>query len=397
LPALIFAGFLLMAGAVQAQAPRENAQPPTLPPLSQADTVRSPEVQADGRVTFRVYAPAATTVLVRAGGVEANPGATQDDVDNALKDVPMAKGDDGVWSVALGPFHPGVYAYSFLVDGVPATDPRNPDASEDLNQVVSLYEIPGAPFMDYKTDVPHGAIASVWYPSSVTGGLRRMHVYTPPGYTCKEKLPVLYLLHGAEESDDDWPTQGRAGAILDNLIAEKKAVPMIVVMPAGHVNRNFQMSKGPSALLNDSFPDDLVKVVIPYIDQHYATLSDREHRAIAGLSMGGFQTMAIAFEHPELFDYVGIFSMGWFPEWRTDKGVALKELNSYKAYGKPFKLVWVDAGKLDVALDISNASVELMRTYGITPEVHESEGFHAWNNWRDYLHAFAPLLFRLIV
>jgi enterochelin esterase family protein len=229
--------------------------------------------------------------------------------------------------------------------------------------------------MEYRMDVPHGAIAAVWYPSSVTGTLRRMHVYTPPGYTGKQKLPVLYLFHGAGGSDDDWATKGRAGAILDNLIAEKKAVPMIVVMTAGHVSRDFQMSRGPAALLNDS-------------------LADREHRAIAGFSMGGIQTMTIAFEHPELFDYVGIFSSGWFPEWRNSNGPALKELDSYKAYGKPFKLVWVDAGKLDLALANSNASVELMRSYGIAPEVYESEGFHFFYNWRDYLHTFAQRLFQ---
>jgi enterochelin esterase family protein len=153
------------------------------------------------------------------------------------------------------------------------------------------------------------------------------------------------------------------------------------------------MSLGPAALLNDPFDDDVAKVVIPYIDQHFATLADREHRAIAGLSMGGIQTMAIAFDNPQLFDYVGVFSSGWFPEWR--KGLAQKELDNYKAYGKPFKLVWVDAGKLDIALENSNASVELMRSYGITPEVHQSEGFHAYNNWRDYLRDFAPLLFQV--
>lgn len=386
---LIFIGALLITGAVWAQAPA-----PTMAAPSPANSVHSPEVQADGHVTFRIYAPDAATVLIQAEGTEANPGATQADVSKAMKGTPMVKGDDGVWSATAGPFQPGVYGYNFLVDGVPTTDPRNPFATEALTRVQSLYEVPGAPFMEYRMDVPHGAIAAVWYPSSVTGSLRRMHVYTPPGYTGKQKLPVLYLFHGAGGSDDDWATKGRAGAILDNLIAEKKAVPMIVVMTAGHVSRDFQMSRGPAALLNDSFADDVVKVVIPYIDQHYATLADREHRAIAGFSMGGFQTMTIAFDHPELFDYVGIFSSGWFPEWRNSNGPALKELGSYKAYGKPFKLVWVDAGKLDIALANSNASVELMRSYGIAPEVYESEGFHFFNNWRDYLHTFAQRLFQ---
>jgi enterochelin esterase family protein len=394
MPGLIFAGALLMANAVWAQAPAKPTMAPSFSPFGPGDSVRSPEAQADGHVTFRVYAPEATKVLVQAGGTEATPGATMDDVINAMKGVPMVKGADGVWSVTLGPFQPGVYGYGFLIDGVLTTDPRNPLSCESLNRVLSIYEIPGAPFMEYKMDVPHGAIASVWYPSTTTGGLRRMHVYTPPGYTGKERLPVLYLLHGAEGTDEDWPIQGRAGAILDNLIAANAAVPMIVVMPAGHVNRNFQISLGPAALLHDSFGLDLVNSVIPYIDQHYATIDDREHRAIAGLSMGGLQTLSIALEHPELFDYVGIFSSGWFPEMRQDDGTAQKDLAVYKAYGKPYKLFWVDAGKHDIALDNSNASVELIRKYGIVPEVHLSEGFHAWNNWRDYLHTFAPRLFQ---
>jgi len=384
---LIFAGLLLMTGVVRAQAPA-----PAGPPPNPANSVHSPEVLADGHVTFRIYAPSATTVLVQAEGTEALPGATQADVSKAQKGDPMVKGDDGVWSVTLGPYQPGVFGYNFLVDGVPTTDSRNPYATEALNGMQSLYEIPGAPFMEYKMDVPHGAMSLVWYPSSVTGTLRRMHVYTPPGYTGKEKLPVLYLFHGAGGSDDDWATKGRAGAILDNLIAEKKAVPMIVVMTAGHVNRDFQMSRGPSSLLDDKFDDDIVKVVIPYIDAHYATLTDRGHRAIAGFSMGGFQAITIAFAHPELFDYLGIFSSGWFEPMR--KGIAQKELETYKASGKPFKLIWVNAGKLDLALANSQASVELMRSSGLTPEVHESEGFHFFNNWRDYLHDFAPRLFQ---
>jgi enterochelin esterase-like enzyme len=384
---LILAGLLLTSAVLRAQ-----TTAPPVPPPNPANSVHSPEVQADGHVTFRIFAPGAGSVLINAEGTEANPGATQADVAKAQKGAAMVKGGDGVWSATVGPFQPGVYGYNFLVDGVPATDPRNPFETESLNGVQSLYEIPGAPFMEYRMDVPHGAVATVWYPSSVSGTLRRMHIYTPPNYTGKEKLPVLYLFHGAGGSDDEWSKKGRAGAILDNLIAEKKAVPMIVVMTAGHINRNFQMSMGPAALLNDPFDDDVVKSVIPYIDAHYATLTDREHRAIAGLSMGGFQAITIALEHPDLFDYLGVFSSGWFENMR--KGIAQKELENYKAYGKPFKLVWVNAGKQDVALTNSNASVELMRSYGIAPEVHLSEGFHFYNNWRDYLHEFAPRLFQ---
>jgi enterochelin esterase-like enzyme len=385
LAGLLVAGALLTAGAARAQAPAAQRPKP-------APNFHSPEPQADGHVVFRLYAPAATAVIVQAEGPEATPGATEQSVAQAMKGVSMTKDADGVWTGTAGPFQPGAYGYSFVVDGVAMTDPRNPDVESTLNGVQSLYEIPGAAFMEYQAGVPHGAIAKVWYFSPVTKQLRRMQVYTPPSYTGREKLPVLYLFHGAGGNDDDWPTKGRAGAILDNLIAEHKAVPMIVVMPSGHVSRNFQMSGGPASLLNDAFDEDVVKGIVPYIDQHYATLADREHRAIAGLSMGGLQAITTALANPGVFDTLGVFSSGWFPEMR--KGIAQKELADYKAQGRPFKLVWVNAGKLDVALVNSHATVELMRSYGIQPQVHESEGFHAFNNWRDYLHEFAPLLFQ---
>jgi enterochelin esterase family protein len=219
-----------------------------------------------------------------------------------------------------------------------------------------------------------------------------MHIYTPPGYEAGSKqYPVLYLLHGGGDSDNSWPTVGRAGAIVDNLIAANKCEPMIIVMPAGHVSRTMNFGAGLNRMGHDEFNEDLTGSIVSYVDQHYRTLTDRRHRAIAGLSMGGLQALTISISRSDLFAYVGIFSSGWFSQMRDD--VEKNELAAYKATGKPFELYWINAGKLDIARANSDATVELLKKYEIKPESHTSEGFHAWNNWRDYLAAFAPRLF----
>lgn len=357
------------------------------------DTLRSPEVDAQGRVTFRLFAPQAQQVKLQAEGRDATPGITPEQLKSESERSTMTKGPDGVWSMQIGPIQPGVYRYTFLVDGVQATDPRNPLSSESLNSVRSMYEVPGAPFLEYRADVPHGAIASVWYQSAAVGGLRRMHVYTPPGYEHDNRnYPVLYLLHGGGDTDDSWPTVGRAGAILDNLIAGHKAEPMIVVMPAGHISRDFQLRIGQNTMGHDKFNEDLTGSVISYIDKNYRTVADRDHRALAGLSMGGLQTLAISLSRSDLFSYVGVFSSGWFPEMREHEEQT--DLAHYKTSGQPFKLYWVGVGKFDIANANSAATASLLRKYGLTPTTKETGGYHAWTNWRDYLHEFAAEIFR---
>lgn len=380
---------------------QQSSSPPAVPPRTPAfqmpaptpnDTLKSVEVQPDRRVRFRIWAPSASDIKLHAEGPEATPNVTPEELHKNMSGVPMIKGEQGIWDAVIGPIEPGVYRYTFTVDGVSTTDPRNPLTSQSLTHSSSLYEVPGADFVEYKSGVPHGAISTVYYDSPVTGNQRRMHIYTPPGYEAgNTRLPVLYLLHGGGDSDDSWGTVGRAGAILDNLIAGGKAVPMIIVMPAGHISPEFRLTPG-FRMGHDAFNDDLIKVVIPYVDAHYRTTADREHRAIAGLSMGGVQALNIALTNSAEFAYVGIFSSGWFPD-------ALKEeedtdVAQYRASGKPFDLFWVDAGKYDIALQNSHATVAVLKQTGIDVEEHESSGFHAWNNWRDYLNIFAPLLFR---
>lgn len=363
-----------------------------MPAPTPNDTLKSVEVQPDRHVRFRLWAPSATEVKLQAEGPEATPEITPQEAYKYMGGVPLVKGDQGVWEVVIGPIEPGVYRYTFTVDGVSTTDPRNPLTAQSLTHSSSLYEVPGADFMEYKAGVPHGAIASVFYDSSATGSQRRMHIYTPPGYEAgSARLPVLYLLHGGGDSDDGWSSVGRAGAILDNLIAAGKAVPMIIVMPAGHISTDFHLSPG-FRMGHDAFNDDLVKVVLPYIDAHYRTVADREHRAIAGLSMGGSQTLTVALPDSSDFAYVGVFSSGWFAN--TIKEEEDTDVAQHRTSGKPFRLFWVDAGKYDIALQNSQATVAVLKNAGINVDDHASGGFHAWNNWRDYLNLFAKLLFK---
>jgi enterochelin esterase-like enzyme len=390
----VSASLLAQAPQGEASKPQSQQQPPAfrMPPPTPNDTLASPEVSADGHVTFRLYAPDATTVKVQTEGPESVPGATQKDVMAGYAGVLMVKGADGVWTAQVGPFPGGVYRYNFVVDGVSTTDPRNPLSSESLNQVKSMYEVPGADFLEYKKDVPHGAMASIYYWSTATNSMRRMHVYTPPGYEkYGAKYPVLYLLHGGGDSDDAWPTVGRAGAILDNLIAAGKATPMIVVMPAGHVSRTFRLTN-PAAMGHDQFNEDLTGTVVPYVEAHYRTVADRDHRAVAGLSMGGLQALTASLTHSDLFAYAGIFSSGWFPTAMQNEEQTT--LAKYKQSGEPFKLFWMGVGKQDIALANARASRDIIEKSGIKMVYSESEGFHAWNNWRDYLAIFAPQLFK---
>src|SRR5216117_2039820 len=241
--------------------------------------VVSPEASADRRVTFRILAPKAQEVRLSGSDIPGNGQGAE-----------MAQGTNGVWEATLGPIDPGTYRYNFNVDGVSVIDPRSPAISESNNNVWSLVHVPGSDFMDTK-DVPHGAVSAVTYYSKALGRFRRMHIYTPPGYESGQgEFPVFYLLHGAGDCDDSWTSVGRAGFILDNLIAAKRARPMIIVMPAGHTRPT---GRGPlpgiaqpgstSASPPDEFIQDFMTDIMPYVEKHYRVLAGRENRAIAGL------------------------------------------------------------------------------------------------------------------
>ncbi len=238
-----------------------------------------------------------------------------------------------------------------------------------------------------------------------------MHVYTPPGYEAdNSKYPVFYLLHGAGDSDDSWTSVGRANFILDNLIAAKKAVPMIVVMPAGHTTREMPRPASPGATMRDEFAEDFVHDIMPYVEKNYRVLTDRAHTAIAGLSMGGGQTLNISMSHLDQFAYIGVFSAGVFsrgprrPTTAGDTGpkptVPAEWIEQHatdldNAGLKPgLKLLWFSTGGEDRLLPVSEATVAMLKEHGFTPVFRESGGGHTWLNWRDYLDEFAPQLFR---
>jgi enterochelin esterase-like enzyme len=373
------------------------AERPRLP-MPQGPRVTSPEVAADGRVTFRILAPKA--LAVRLLGDIPSEGPTvpmQPPTGRAL-----AQGQEGVWDVTVGPLAPGSYRYHFNVDGVSVIDPRNPSTSESNDNTWSLVHVPGADFMDTK-QVPHGPVAAVTYYSTALKRFRRMHVYTPPGYeTSTERYPVFYLLHGAMDCDDSWWTVGRAGFILDNLIAAGKAKPMIVVMPAGHTGP-FSFNPGAPRPPVDEFSADFKGDVVPHVERTYRALTDRKDRAIAGLSMGGAQTLGIATSDLARYAYVGVYSSGIFgitggAAFPTTPGPSFEEQHA-TALDDPklkegLKLVWFATGKDDFLIETSRATVAMLKKHGFDVVYRESAGAHTWTNWREYLNEFAPLLFR---
>jgi enterochelin esterase-like enzyme len=352
------------------------------------------EVSADRHVTFRLLAPNAQKVRVNAGDVPGTGGG-----------VVLAKGTNDVWEGTIGPVQPGEFRYNFNVDGVSVVAPRNPGTaetsttSESNDAIWSLFSVPGSDLMDTR-EVPHGAVETVTYFSKALNRFRRMHVYTPPGYEVgSDRYPIFYLLHGAGDSDDAWSTVGRAGFILDNLIADGKAVPMVVVMPAGHTSARF--GRGPGATNappRDEFQEDFLGDIMPYAESHYRVLTDEPHRAIAGLSMGGGQTLNAAFATLDKFAYIGVFSSGAGIGGGGRGGSSWEERHKdvldNAELKKGIKLIWMSTGKDDGLIKSSRATVEILKNHGFDPVFIESSGAHTWINWRDYLGVFAPQLFR---
>jgi enterochelin esterase-like enzyme len=316
----------------------------------------------------------------------------------------MKKGDNGVWEATVGPVPAGAYRYNFQVDGVTVIDPRNPATSESNANTWSLVVVPGSETFDLR-DVPHGAVAKVPYYSSTLKKFRRMHVYTPPGYDKGQgEYPVFYLLHGAGDSDESWTSVGRAGVILDNLIASGKAKPMIVVMPAGHTGRfGFGGGGGNSFQKQmDEFAEDFSKDVRPYVEKNYRVKADRSNRAIAGLSMGGAQTLNVAFDKLPDYGYMGVYSSGVLgiaggfggaapnTQWEDAHKASLDDADLKNG----LKLVWFGCGKEDFLVQTSKATVEMLKKHKFDVTEKETEGGHTWLNWRDYLAEFAPKLFQ---
>jgi enterochelin esterase-like enzyme len=354
-----------------------------------APQAASPEVSADRSVAFRILAPKATSVKLTAGDIPGN-GQGKD----------MTKGTNDVWEVTLDAVQPGSYRYNFNVDGVPVIDPRNPKTSESNANTWSLVHVPGADWQDIQ-NVPHGAVAEVSYWSSTLKRFRRLHVYTPPGYESGEgKFPIFYLLHGASDSDNSWSTVGRAGFVLDNLIAAGKAKPMVVVMPHGHTGP-FRMG-GPRPAV-DEFIQEFTDDIMPFVEKRYRVQADRQHRAMAGLSMGGGQTLNIGIPNLDKFSYLGVYSSGVFgivprPNAPAPQGPSFEErhgaiLDDAKLK-EGLKLFWFATGKDDFLLETSRATVAMFKKHNFNVTYKETEGAHTWLVWREYLNEFAPQLFQ---
>jgi enterochelin esterase-like enzyme len=378
----ILALLLLTSGIAGARA--DDSTPAT----SNVPRAEYPRVHPDGRVSFRLRAPDAKSVKVQPGGA-----------DNGLGKGPydMAKSDDGIWTVTTPPAVPGFHYYWLVVDGVAVNDPGS-ETFFGYGKPTSGVEVPepGADYYDAK-DVLHGEVRSLWYRSKVTGALRRAMVYTPPGYDAdsSKRYPVLYLQHGAGEDERGWTTQGRANFILDNLIAAGKAVPMIVVMDNGYAAKAGAAPApaqggrpGPPRFDFRVFEELLLVELIPKVDATYRTISDREHRALAGLSMGAMQTLQIAPSHPDTFAYIGAFSPPPFGNFDAKTA-------ANGAYNAKVRLLWLGAGTGETAfLGGVRKMHESLDGAGIRHVVFESSGTaHEWQTWRRSLHDFAPRLF----
>jgi enterochelin esterase family protein len=337
----------------------------------------SPEVHADRTVTFRIQAP-------RAGEVTFNG-------DWIVNDKPkLAKGDKGIWSVTLGPLAPGLFIYSFNVDGVAMPDPLNPDIKLRARSAGSIVVVPGeAPGFADARDVPHGTVEINWHRSAALGQMRQLWVYLPPGYAKDRRTyPILYLLHGRNGTAADWTQAGLVNFLMDNLIADKRAVPMIVVMPWLHA-LSFD---APPIESNDALARYLLEDVIPLVEGKYRVTRDRAHRALAGLSMGGAATLTTGLNHPELFSHLVAFSTGG-PAAEIEKRI-LPALEHGAALDKQLKLFWMGCGKQDSVIGMNEALAKTITDHGVKVSFHATEGVHNWALWRAYLDETAPLLFR---
>ena len=400
-----------------------SAQPPAQPPGGrqgggrggpQGPQVVSPEVNADRTITVRVYAPKATEINVTG------------EILNGSQPKAMTKAEDGIWSATLGPLPPDIYTYAFNIDGVNTPDPRNPwlklVAGTGLTTQV---EVPGDGLQYYDSKpVPHGLLQIVTYESKATGATRQAYVYTPPDYNrTTTKYPVLYLLHGGGDLDPGWSMTGRAHIIIDNLIAEKKARPMIVVMPlargggslglgpsgmspgiaaAGNVAPGAGRGAGapggagaPQAPVGPAqmqpFAQDFVGDLLPTIEKTFRASPRPEDRAIGGLSAGGAATINTSFSRPDLFRYIIIMSAGG---GQNLEQLYPKFFGNNAAAAKQMKLIWLAAGDEDFALNGTKGIDETLTKNGIKHSFKTTPGRHEWRLWRPHLNEFAQLLFQ---
>jgi len=384
-PAVRASALLVIAGTALSQTPPAAEKTPALPeppavwskpPDTPNDSLVSPEVSTEGRVTFRLYAREARKVTIRLNS------------DFGGGPLDFIKGENGVWSATSAPVPSGAYRYNFMVDGANVLDNRNPSTSPGALNVQSVVEVSrdAGDIQANRPGIEHGTVSTVYYDSPVSGGQRRLHLYLPPGYEKGKDYPVLYLLHGGGDDDDAWPTVGRANFILDNLIAAGKAKPMVVVFPNGGINGNLQQVPDPE---DDPFTAELLTVIIPHIEARYRVSKQPEDRAIAGLSRGGNQAIYLGLTHTRQFRYLGIFSSGM----PNKKVFEEKHGPTLKQEAAKLELIWFGYGARDPAKPGAQDAQRFLDRYEIKYHSEETPGGHVWANWRLYLSRFAPLLF----
>lgn len=362
--------------------------------LGQRPRVKSPVINADGTVTFNLYAPSAQRVSV-SGDFEEIHG----------KRLDMTKQENGVWTVTTEALNPELYSYSLSVDGQRFIDPGNSYVNRDISTLSNIFIVTKS--ADDKghlysvNDVPHGTLSRVWYDSPTLGQQRRMTVYLPAAYDGKKSFPVMYLLHGHGGDETAWGDLGRASQIMDNLIAEGKCVPMIVVMPNGNPTCNAApgwwhegmytpdgnafRDRGAKASMEESFMD-----IVNFVDSHYKTIAKRSGRAVTGLSMGGGHTFGISRMYPETFDYYGLQSAAA----RIPQDRAKFDEQMARLFGSKPKLYWIAIGKEDFLIQGNTQLRQYLDSKGYPYEYYENDGGHIWRNWRIYLALFAQKIFK---
>ncbi len=370
--------------------------------LGRGSRIVSPQINEDNSVTFRLVAPKAVKVQVKGDFLPA------EGIDS--KEVPTIAEmteKNGVWEYTTKPLASELYSYSFLVDGLKTLDPSNVYINRDVASTMNIFIVGGGCGDYYKVnDVPHGTVSKVWYDSPTLNLTRRMTVYTPAGYdkNKKQKYPVFYLLHGAGGDEEAWMDLGRTAEILDNLIAQGKAEPMIVVMTNGNAGEVAAPGEGPDGFrvpsskqrgMMDGAFEESFKDVISYIESNYRVYKDKKHRAIAGLSMGGYHSQHISKYYPDMFDYVGLFSAAARFHEKSESPVYQNEKEQIAAqFAKKPALYWIAIGKDDFLYEENVKYRQFLDEKGFGYEYFENGEGHIWRNWRIYLTMFAPRLFK---
>lgn len=368
-----------------------------------AAPVVSPEIHDNNTVTFRFKAPKAVRVQLTGDFLPVQKNAKFE----APGIVDLKEGQEGVWEYTTPePLKPELYSYSFIVDGLRMNDLANVYLIRDVSTLTNVFIIGGDRADFYKVNpVPHGTVSRIWYDSPALGLERRMTVYTPAGYeTSGKRYPVLYLLHGMGGDEEAWISLGRTAQILDNLIAQGKAKPMIVVMPNGNASQEaapgessrgmvpltMQLPKTMEGSYEQAFPE-----IVKFIDKNYRTIKSKSGRAIAGLSMGGFHSLHISKQYPDMFNYIGLFSAAIMPNKEVSSPIYENMEGKLKVqFDKNPTLYWIAIGKTDFLYKANEEYRKLLDEKGYKYTYYESDEGHIWKNWRIYLTEFVPMLFR---